>query len=512
VADSLSKFANGTAKAAIEADLLGRGGLRLALAMEGGSKAMDDAAAASLRIGAALSEGQLAELANMDDRIDDLTLAWKRFGQQIGSFVAPAIDFAARALSNLLNIASQGLKGLNPLGVVGGTPDDRPQPPPLVDSAKVAANAQALLDAQLRARESFNQDTLALAQSASNNQMVIYEEQKRAGIKTDFEAAQARQQQIMRLDEFTLNNLNQQLREYQDFVQKKKTLYVQDEQGRAARLKFEVEAHSKELSMISKITAAQGDADTRRRQSGLEIKTFWEKQLDDLVNSNAFSVALIVNTWTSGIANAIVSGGNFIDAAWKQTQVSIIQGGLNLVIQWAAEQAKMVLASAVSATTIGAIWEATSAAIVGSFAAIGSAVLAFMTGTIIPAFVAVGEAIADFLFALGFAEELSIFGAEIGAATLVAAGLVLAAVGALAAFAFADGGVVNGPTMGLVGESGPEAIIPLNSRGADFMRDVFGTGGASNQPIHTHVYLNGREIANAVSDEQFGSLRTMGVL
>jgi phage-related minor tail protein len=30
---------------------------------------------------------------------------------------------------------------------------------------------------------------------------------------------------------------------------------------------------------------------------------------------------------------------------------------------------------------------------------------------------------------------------------------------------FADGGVVNSPTLGIIGESGPEAVIPLDRMG-----------------------------------------------
>ena len=71
---------------------------------------MDEAAAASERFGATLSGGQIAGLAAMDDSVDDLTLAWTRFSQQLGSFVAPAVEFASHALSNLLGMASNALK------------------------------------------------------------------------------------------------------------------------------------------------------------------------------------------------------------------------------------------------------------------------------------------------------------------------------------------------------------------------------------------------------------------
>ena len=55
---------------------------------------------------------------------------------------------------------------------------------------------------------------------------------------------------------------------------------------------------------------------------------------------------------------------------------------------------------------------------------------------------------------------------------------------------FADGGVVNSPTlfamqggMGLMGEAGPEAVMPL-ARGPDGSLGVRGGGGTSNVTIN----------------------------
>jgi len=61
---------------------------------------------------------------------------------------------------------------------------------------------------------------------------------------------------------------------------------------------------------------------------------------------------------------------------------------------------------------------------------------------------------------------------------LAKAAAVAVAAGSLAFGAFADGGIVTGPTIGLVGEAGPEAIIPLDRLGQ------FGGGG---QVINLHV-------------------------
>lgn len=67
----------------------------------------------------------------------------------------------------------------------------------------------------------------------------------------------------------------------------------------------------------------------------------------------------------------------------------------------------------------------------------------------------------------------------------------------------ATGGTVTGAGLTMVGENGPElrympkaaSVIPLNR---EVVREAV---GGSDRPIHTHVYLKGKEIALAVSDQ-----------
>jgi len=65
--------------------------------------------------------------------------------------------------------------------------------------------------------------------------------------------------------------------------------------------------------------------------------------------------------------------------------------------------------------------------------------------------------------------------------------------GALAAGAtpFAEGGIVSQPTIGLLGEAGPEAVIPLDRAG--------GGGGGTEQTII--IELDGRRIGESVIKE-----------
>lgn len=70
--------------------------------------------------------------------------------------------------------------------------------------------------------------------------------------------------------------------------------------------------------------------------------------------------------------------------------------------------------------------------------------------------------------------------------------------------AFEEGGIVTRPTMGLVGEAGPEAIIPLSKT---TVNNYLGQGDARRpaQPIHIHVSVGSERLADAVvriNDEQ----------
>ncbi len=76
----------------------------------------------------------------------------------------------------------------------------------------------------------------------------------------------------------------------------------------------------------------------------------------------------------------------------------------------------------------------------------------------------------------------------------------LAAAAAIAALisgaiAFADGGIVNRPTLGLVGEAGPEAIIPL-SKGKEM--GILGGGGAGGGgATEVHLHFDGATFVDA---------------
>jgi len=95
-------------------------------------------------------------------------------------------------------------------------------------------------------------------------------------------------------------------------------------------------------------------------------------------------------------------------------------------------------------------------------------------------------------------------GAATGPAAIVTtpAFIATAVGGVLAAFAsipkFANGGIVSGPTMGLMGEypgarSNPEVIAPL-----DKLKGMIGQGGGQNVNVGGEFKINGQDLVVAL--------------
>ena len=337
IAESVSKFSNGTEKAAVMADLLGKSGLRFIPAFEGGAAAIDEAAASSKRLGATLSSIQIETLGKMDDSIDDLGISWKRFSQQLGAFFAPAVEMAVNAFSSLLSwgshvfqemgtasatlairftamgqafmeVASQvfstqifngaawaqtldNIKRIDAeaaklieqrraLAASASQPDGRGSAPALIDSAKVAAAAQASADAQLRASETLFRGQEALAQARLANFQALLDRQKSLGLSTEIELAQAHEQAANRMADFTVASIEAQLRNYEKFYQAKLALFGADEKSQAEKHKFEIEAGAKIKDLLNQIEIAQVKSDTTRQQSATRTALAIKKETD----------------------------------------------------------------------------------------------------------------------------------------------------------------------------------------------------------------------------------------
>ncbi len=220
------------------------------------------------------------------------------------------------------------------------------------------------------------------------------------------------------------------------------------------------------------------------------------------------------STISGALANQIVMGND-----WKQTMRSLatstlssmINLGIQLISQkglqlamWTAQNVMILAGEAATASGVVGIWSGASAAVLGAFGTMAAGIATFFTATIIPMFAAVGEVVIGFLSSIAGALDISIFGAPFSIPVWAAVGLVAAAVGLISAFAFgafAEGGIITKPTMALMGEAGPEAVIPLSKLGQ--------LGGSGQTTVV--IDLDGRTIARSVFDNMPSVMRIRGV-
>lgn len=344
IAESVSHFASGTEKAAIVADLLGRSGLKFIPAFDGGAAAIDKAAVASSRLGAELSGLQLDVLGRADDQFDDLTLASKRFNQQLGALLAPSIDVIVSGLTSLLSTGSNAFKALDTaadtlairfthvalalreiastvfsvdalsagaweqtlknvrlidgeavkliarrreLADLGAPKDQRAKPPELLDAAKIAEQAQSAADAALKFSEGLFKNQDALAQANLKNFQTHLDAKTRLSVQTEVDAARQSMRAIDDLSTFTVESLNRQISNYAKFYQQKSALFTNDAAGQAAKQKFEIESSQTIVALLNQLEIAQVQSDTARMQSVTRLAEAIRKSqaevLDDAV-------------------------------------------------------------------------------------------------------------------------------------------------------------------------------------------------------------------------------------
>lgn len=257
-----------------------------------------------------------------------------------------------------------------------------------------------------------------------------------------------------------------------------------------------------------------------------QYPTFWEQQLQAITNGNAFSVSSILGTWTSGIAQIAVRGGN-LKQVWEATQIGMVQAGLNSVIQWTAgwllaettrtaatatANGVIVAGNTAAATASTSIWGGAAAAILGFFGTVTSG-FAAMGGALVGVLSAVGTFVMGVLTAIAEALTATVFGIPYAGAILLGVAAIAVALAATGNLGFRDGGIGDFGAGTPATLHGREAIIPLNQRGAKFMQEAvgLGRGPGGSQKIVVPVYVNGRQIALATNDDTISALRQMGV-
>lgn len=284
------------------------------------------------------------------------------------------------------------------------------------------------------------------------------------------------------------------------------------------------------------ILALDVDLNAKRRQIIQQFPTFWEQQLQAIVASNAFSISSIMSSFNQATAMWIQGKGTFDDFI-QQTQTTLIQSMLQATEQWLAQlalaqlrelgliatqeaaktalkvtgdasrvasnataDAAIVASNTTAATASATIWGASFAAVMGAIELLGTAVKAFFVETLWPMIVSFATSVVGVLEAIATALGLSALFGNVGG--IFAAGVLLAAVAGISAAvamgAFASGGIVTGPTLGLMGEAGsPEAAIPLNDRGAAFMQKTLGLGGTDGT-IHVELRIDSKKMGEAI--------------
>ncbi len=146
------------------------------------------------------------------------------------------------------------------------------------------------------------------------------------------------------------------------------------------------------------------------------------------------------------------------------------------------------------------IFAAAQAAIVGMFAAVSAAMTSIFASLMVGV-TAVATFIMGVLSAIATALTATIWGIPYAGAILLGIAAIGAALALSGAVKLAKGGVVDKPTLAMIGEAGPEAVVPL---------DQYNRGGNSGTQTII-VELDNRVIARANIKGQMKEFRIKGV-
>lgn len=244
----------------------------------------------------------------------------------------------------------------------------------------------------------------------------------------------------------------------------------------------------------------------------------WEKKADAIRNVGKQSQSTFdamrsgwegvksIGSGVESLTGALEGNGN----AW-QTVTGIVDGFLQ--IYDGIETVVGIINMLSSATTTHTAAKASEAVAVGAVTgaqtaeAVAAEATAAAQAPVIAANKAATASFMELAAASYFAAHAYIpfFGFGIASGFVSAAATIVKGVGALSATPFADGGIVSGPTVGLIGEyagasNNPEVIAPLN-RLRQLIQPVGGGGTVT-------VRMHGRELVGVLDNEYRHKKRT----
>ena len=449
VADRFAAMPDGAQKAQLAIDLFGRAGLKLIPVLNQGAAGLDAAARKAIEFGLVLDDSARSDLVRYDDALDDLGKAWDGLKTQVAVAAAPillkAVELAASGVTMSIKI----------VGSIGQ----------MVGEVRLFFGQLGEILVSVRAKT----------------------EAVTGFFKGMYDAVVGRS-------------------------------YVPD-------MVDDIGRQMQQLDVAMTAPARNATVNTAKIFEGLAFTT--QSAMNQVVSTINFSWGSATQTVSNALAQmtsrqviwaqvGIQIGQQFLGAMINQlfqlTTQWLLSNALRVASQTATNAAIVASDTATSATRLAiaqseavaevGIMAGAKTTILAMFGAVGAALKALFVETLIPAIVAVGQFIMGVLSAIAAAMKSTIFGIPVGIAVLVgviAIGVALAAAGAIK---FAHGGIVTGPTMGLIGEAGPEAAIPLNRRGAAFMQNAFGfesPGGLGGRtPITIVLELDGRVLGRAV--------------
>lgn len=465
VADRIAGMTDPAARAQLATDLLGKAGLSLLPALMQGSAGLDAATQKAREFGLVLDESARTKLLAYDDALDDVGKAWEGLKTRVGIAAAPIL-----------------LKGVQ-----------------LAESS--ITMAAKIIDAIMK--------------------MVNGVEQAFARLGQIFTTVRAKTQEVS--DYFK--------KLYDDVVGHS---YVPD-------MVNEIGQHVKKLDSVLAAPSRRAAITTGAAFQGMTLTV--AGALDDLQERSAYTTGAIIQNLSSGFAGAI-QGTQTLAQVGQQVLSTVLNNALNMILTWTSSwliaEATRVATTQGANAAILASTQAVSTAMIGLFTMVFGAIKMVALGlartmvSVVSTVVAgvsvvlntisviigfVLTTVGEMMIAIGTSlQSIPIIGNILGAIAIglgtltMAAGAALpgiiggitaglaAGVGSFAGMipAMAAGGIVTRPTLALIGEAGPEAVVPL--------------GRSAGQPTQQTiiVQLDGQELMRYVANKLIPQLRLRG--